>query len=295
MSVIAPGRLRAEAADRPELGDAHPHRLHDPPAAGERAERRSRRGREDDPERDVELGAEVAGGEEQHRDDAHRLLRVVACRGRGCRRRPRRAAARRKSPVDPAGRRVAEGPQVSQHHARSPRTRPMSGASTMNRPILMSPAADQRAEPGLDQRRAGEAADERVRRAGRQPPVPGDEVPRDGADQAGEDHPLVDDVRSRRRPCRSWSPRCTPKPKAATKLKKAAHTTACSGVSTRVDTTVAMELAASWKPLMKSKTRATRTMKTTRSARTDQAILRTIPSITLATSSQRSVTISIVS
>src|SRR6185436_16181349 len=56
---------------------------------------------------------------------------------------------------------------------------------------------------------------------------------------------------------------CTPKPKAATKLKKAAHTTACSGVSTRVETTVAMELAASWKPLMKSKMSATRTMKTT--------------------------------
>src|SRR5262249_30420915 len=56
----------------------------------------------------------------------------------------------------------------------------------------------------------------------------------------------------------------TPKPKAATKLKNPAHTTACSGVSTRVETTVAMELAASWKPLMKSKTRATITMKTTR-------------------------------
>ena len=38
---------------------------------------------------------------------------------------------------------------------------------------------------------------------------------------------------------------CTPKPNAATKLKKAAHTTACSGVSTRVETTVAIELAAS--------------------------------------------------
>src|SRR5437899_9730419 len=57
---------------------------------------------------------------------------------------------------------------------------------------------------------------------------------------------------------------CTPKPKAATKLKKAAHTTAWSGVSTRVDTTVAMELAASWKPLMKSKIRATRMMKAMR-------------------------------
>ena len=38
---------------------------------------------------------------------------------------------------------------------------------------------------------------------------------------------------------------CTPKPKAATKLKKAAHATACMGVSTRVETTVAIELAAS--------------------------------------------------
>ena len=36
----------------------------------------------------------------------------------------------------------------------------------------------------------------------------------------------------------------------AMKLKKAAHTTAWRGVNTRVDTTVAIEFAASWKPLM---------------------------------------------
>jgi hypothetical protein len=41
-----------------------------------------------------------------------------------------------------------------------------------------------------------------------------------------------------------------PNPNAATKLKNAAHTTACPGDSTRVDTTVAMEFAASWNPLM---------------------------------------------
>src|SRR5579883_1057414 len=45
------------------------------------------------------------------------------------------------------------------------------------------------------------------------------------------------------------------------KLKKAAQTTATRGLRTRVDTTVAMELAASWKPFMKSKARATRTMR----------------------------------
>ena len=41
-----------------------------------------------------------------------------------------------------------------------------------------------------------------------------------------------------------------PKKMNAAKLKKAAHATACFGVSTRVDTTVAIEFAASWKPLM---------------------------------------------
>src|SRR5262245_55594796 len=44
---------------------------------------------------------------------------------------------------------------------------------------------------------------------------------------------------------------------AAMKLKNAAQVTALPGVSTRVDTTVAIELAASWKPLMKSNVRAT--------------------------------------
>ena len=38
--------------------------------------------------------------------------------------------------------------------------------------------------------------------------------------------------------------------KKATKLKHAAHNTACKGVSTLVDTIVAMALAASWNPLM---------------------------------------------
>ncbi len=37
---------------------------------------------------------------------------------------------------------------------------------------------------------------------------------------------------------------------AAAKLKKAAQSTARPGDNTRVETTVAMEFAASWKPLM---------------------------------------------
>src|SRR4051812_5937928 len=54
-----------------------------------------------------------------------------------------------------------------------------------------------------------------------------------------------------------------PKIRNAAKLKNAAHATARRGESTRVETTVAMEFAASWNPLKKSKPSATATMRTT--------------------------------
>src|SRR5215470_6844377 len=50
---------------------------------------------------------------------------------------------------------------------------------------------------------------------------------------------------------------CEPKTRKATKLKKAAQATAICGRSTRVDTMVAIELAASCRPLRKSNTSAT--------------------------------------
>ena len=58
----------------------------------------------------------------------------------------------------------------------------------------------------------------------------------------------------------------TPVPKvdAERKLKNAAHKTAWNGVRTRVATTVATELAASWKPLMKSKDSAIAMMRMAR-------------------------------
>ena len=64
------------------------------------------------------------------------------------------------------------------------------------------------------------------------------------------------------------------------------------GDSTRVDTTVAIELAASWKPLMKSKIRATAISARHCQQRGDpsaQPCLTTTPSSRLPTSSQRSV------
>ena len=55
-----------------------------------------------------------------------------------------------------------------------------------------------------------------------------------------------------------------PKIRNAIKLKKAAQATACLGVSTRVETIVAIEFAASWVPLVKSKSRATKITKMTK-------------------------------
>jgi len=57
-----------------------------------------------------------------------------------------------------------------------------------------------------------------------------------------------------------WTDRMmTPRPKnrKAIKLKKAAHSTAYCGFSTRVETIVAMEFAASCRPLRKSNSSAT--------------------------------------
>src|SRR5215218_8663294 len=63
-----------------------------------------------------------------------------------------------------------------------------------------------------------------------------------------------------------------PNVKAAMKLKNAAQATASVGVNTRVDTIVAIELAASWKPLRKSKTSARKMMKITSAKRRPVAL-----------------------
>src|SRR5512137_2231596 len=56
----------------------------------------------------------------------------------------------------------------------------------------------------------------------------------------------------------------TPNPNAAMKLKNAANPTACLGLRTFVETTVAIAFAESWKPFVKSKTNARKMIMTTR-------------------------------
>src|SRR5690348_755142 len=98
-----------------------------------------------------------------------------------------------------------------------------------------------------------------------------------------------------------------PKKKAAMKFQKAAHATAVKGLRTRVETTVAMELAASCQPLENSKTRVRRTTARSRggiaemraricgSMDDDYALFRMTPSMTLATSSHLSTAVSMTS
>src|SRR5580700_4017260 len=87
-----------------------------------------------------------------------------------------------------------------------------------------------------------------------------------------------------------------PNTKAAIKFQNAAQITARSGVKTRVETMVAIEFAASCQPLENSKTRVTTITVTSRGkAFTGQALFRTTPSTTLATSSHLSTAVSMTS
>ena len=82
---------------------------------------------------------------------------------------------------------------------------------------------------------------------------------------------------------------CTPNMAKAMKLKNDAQMTAIRGDKARVLTTVAIELAASWNPLLKSKNSATRTMAAISSEKgMAQRVFSTIASIVLATSSHLS-------
>ena len=134
-----------------------------------------------------------------------------------------------------------------------PSARPISGESTMNTPIFASPLLDEHAEPGLGHRGArpcrrrgratsyvGQAEAEvtgssRSRRSSPAKITPidqhvlVDDVFGDGRRHMGAEDEERDEVEERR-----------PEPPRS------------AGSSTRVDTTVAIELAASWKPLTKS-------------------------------------------
>ena len=139
----------------------------------------------------------------------------------------------------------------------NPTTRPISGARIMNAPILRRPLATSEPNPAL------------TTAAPAKPPINAwEELVGNPQTHVIRSHTIAPMSPARithssttavsTTPFPTVRATLTPKPNAATKLKNAAQTTACSGDSTRVDTMVAIELAASWKPLMKSKISATR-------------------------------------
>src|SRR5579871_338889 len=151
------GGLRAEAADRLEARDLHPHRLDDPPAAERGADAHRQVAGEDDPEGarvedgDVDVLLHHAAGDQDGDDDAHRLLRVVAAVAerveRGGEQLPAAEAA-----VDDGGAPATEQPVQRQHHREA------------------DAEADQRGEDdelgGLDQLRPAQRVPPGVRDAG---------------------------------------------------------------------------------------------------------------------------------
>ena len=111
-------------------------------------------------------------------------------------------------------------------------------------------------------RRADQAAEERVRGAGRQPEEPGHQVPQDGADQPGEDHDRVDE-RLVDQPARDRLRDLDRQERPDQVQAAAAIATAVLGRNAPVAIEVAMAFAVSWKPFVKSKTNAVTTTTTT--------------------------------
>ena len=93
------------------------------------------------------------------------------------------------------------------------------------------------------------AAEQRVRRARRQAQVPRDEVPYDRADEPGKDHPKRDDIEVHHAGADRFR-HGGAEAESGDEIEKSGPHHRLPGDSTRVDTTVAMEFAASWNPLM---------------------------------------------
>ena len=147
-SVIAAAGLGAEAADRLELGDPLSHGLDDAPAAEQRAERDGHVAGDDHPVRHVRPRGREAGRDQQHPDDAHGFLRVVAAVPEAVEAtRTGTAAAGTSGPRAPAWR--ARRSRIRQQQQREPSTKPRSGESTMKITVFTSPLAISAPEPAL--------------------------------------------------------------------------------------------------------------------------------------------------
>ena len=205
--MIAPPVSAQKPPTGLQLGDLLAHGLDDAPAAEHRAQADRDVAAPDHPGRRQRVaGAGVAGGDQQHPDDADGLLRVVAAVAQAVQRRPRPAAAGGTS-CPPAAARRAGTARPPATISSEPSRKPSSGETKMNSTVLQHAA-----------RRSARRRRPWRSTAPTMPPIsacdeldgnavpPGDDVPGDGADQRAEHHVVVDDARLRRCPCRPWPP-----------------------------------------------------------------------------------------
>ena len=226
-SEIAAARLGGHASDRLELRDLRAHRVHDPPAAEQRAEPDRRVRGQHDPQRARPTLATAS----RSRSTRVRMTPIVFCASLPPWPRLNAAAENSWPPAEPPVQLVhlpvpVEHPEHARHERERQQEPDHRGDHDEHGDLLIL-RDDQRAPTHLRDRRARETADERVRGGGRQAESPGDQVPADRADQRGEDRGVVE--RPRQVTLAIVSATLVPKKMNAAKLKKAAHATACFG------------------------------------------------------------------
>src|SRR5579883_2098467 len=285
-------RLRAESPNRPQLGDARPHGVHDAPAAEIRPQSNGgMRCQDDGPVKGAPVvghivRAHVLRAVQRAGHDAHGLLRVVAAvtqavGGGG------KQLQLAEPAVDALRRLVAQQPEHGHHEGEA-----------QNQPHdRRHHDEDQRLVPArhnnhVESRPHDGSARHQVSRSHTIAPI----------SPAITTYWVIESIWTI--PLPMVLATAVPRKNAATKLKNAAQTTASLGESTRVETTVAMLFAASWKPLRKSNVSATRTVMMSRRRfgltlalpvfedSRPQAFFSTTVSSTSATSSALSVAVS---
>jgi hypothetical protein len=119
----------------------------------------------------------------------------------------------------------------------------------MNATTLSRPDGISAQTPGLGDTGADDASDQRVRRGRRNAVVPGDQVPGDRADECAEHHVVIDDTLlddSLADRCRHIQMKDEQRDEIEDRREQPPPGTASAR---RVETTVAIEFAASWKPV----------------------------------------------
>src|SRR5712692_3580542 len=167
--------------------------MDDAPAPNQRPKPHCGLAAQDHPERDVKALAQQPLRKEQHGNDAHGLLRIVAAmpqrvqRRRKQLRRAKEIVHRRRHGSNKCPR---DDEYQKQREEKAEQRRKNDCGSRYAEAV-----PDDRAETCLRDRGAGQSADQRVRAARGNPQPPGDQVPADRSHQSAEYHRRIDDIR----------------------------------------------------------------------------------------------------